>query len=131
MSNIINQSMIDISETYNNLINELGNTLNEVLDIDNNLFNLNDRKLNMYDNVADSVYNAVDDKGKSLYSNQEKRDLAIKTTLNLNTDYISLINEIRVQQERKNRLNVKSEILKYKLKLNGYSLNYYSNLNDN
>lgn len=111
----------------NEFINSLESTLKQIITLDTDLFELNELKSVHTNNVAESVYNAVDDKGKQIYSNQEKRDLAIETTLGLNPEYVKIKDKTRQMQTFKNNLGIDAEILRNKIKLNNLNLQFYSN----
>lgn len=102
--------------------------LDRIIDLDLEITKLNEVNSVIYNNAADLVYSALDDKGKPLYSNQEKRDLAIQSHLSTNSDYKLNQLSINEKQTEKKRLDVKVDSLRNKIRLNNNNINFYTNV---
>ena len=99
----------------NELLREVINEVNDVrYKIRDFMVDLHDKESNleiMKSDVRQKIVNAVDEKGKALYSNESKRKVAVESILDKNEEYKKLSDEIVSCKNKLNTIKLKQQEL--------------------
>lgn len=99
----------------NELLREVINEVNDVrYKIRDFMTDLHDKESNleiMKNDVRQKIVNAVDEKGKALYSNESKRKVALESILDKNEEYKKLSDEIVSCKNKLNTIKLKQQEL--------------------
>lgn len=90
--------------------------MNKLFEFDENIIVLEKRIKDIEYYAKDEVFNAEDETGRPLYSNEAKRDIALRNNLMQKQEFVNLRNDLEKLRSSKNKVISDIEIIRMNMR---------------